>query len=198
MKPVPTVPRADSGAALRAGARGGRGWRSLVLFLLTAVALAARPPGEYEVKAAFLYNFARFVEWPEAVCGGREAPVVIGVVGQDPFGESLAEMVRAQTARGRRIEIRHFRPEEEFETCHIVFLSGSVARDLETILARLRGRPVLTVGDQAGFIELGGTIGFALVDHSVRFDINLGAATSAELKISAKLLAVARTVVRAP
>jgi hypothetical protein len=120
------------------------------------------------------------------------------VVGDDPFGPVLPQIVREQTVRGRRIEIRRFRADDDFEACHILFLSRSVAAEAEGILGRLRGRPVLTVSDVEGFAERGGTIGFALVEQSVRFDINLDAATAADLRMSAKLLAVARKVIRTP
>jgi len=178
---------------------GSRRWPCLwlaLLFLLATLSLKARQVGEYDVKAAFLLNFAKFVDWPPKGFPDASAPLVIGIVGDDPFGAALPQLVQGQTALGRRIEVRHFKADEDCAACHLVFLSRSVAGRTEEILQRLKGRPVLTVSEKDDFVRQGGVIGFALVDKSVRFDINARAAEAADLKISSKLLAVARSVLK--
>ena len=174
-------------------------WRSVgvtLLSLLAACSLNAAQPKEYEVKAAFLLNFARFVEWQPKAYADTNAALVIGIVGDDPFGEVLPQIVQGQTVQGRQIEIRHFTADEDFGVCHVLFLSRSVAAQTEEILRRLQNRSVLTVSEKEDFVRRGGVIGFAMVDNCVRFDINPKAAEAAELKLSSKLLAVARSVVK--
>lgn len=168
-----------------------------MLALLAAMTLqVGAAPTEYQVKAAFLLNFAKFVEWPPKVFSDTNVTLVIGIVGEDPFGDALPQIIQGQTAQGRRIEIRRFKPDEDCGGCQVLFLSRSVADQTEAILQRLQGRPVLTVSEKEDFARRGGVIGFALVDKAVRFDINARAAEALELKISSKLLAVARSVLK--
>jgi hypothetical protein len=179
-------------------ARLGR-WCSVGVALLTLVTPAAvngRALSEYDVKAAFLLNFAKFVEWPAASLADSNAPIVIGIVGDDPFSEILPQLVVGQTTRGRRLAIRHYDADGDFADCHLLFLSRSVAAQTGDILRRLQSRPVLTVSEKDDFVRQGGIIGFALVDKSVRFDINAKAAEQVKIVISSKLLAVARSVVK--
>jgi hypothetical protein len=176
-----------------------RRWRAvclLLLFLLATFSLNARQPSEYEVKAAFLLNFAKFVEWPPKAFPDSNAPLVIGILGDDPFGDVLPKIVKDQTAQGRRIEIRYFKDDEDYGNCHVLFLSRSVADQTKDILQGLQGRPILTVSDKEDFTRQGGVINFALVEKTVRFDINAQAAEAADLKVSSKLFAVARSVVK--
>ena len=157
--------------------------------------LGAKQPTEYEVKAAFLLNFAKFVEWPPKAFREAGAPLVIGILGENPFGETLSQLAEGETAQGRPIEIRQIKGPDESNNCHILFLSRSVAGQTDDILQRLQGLPVLTVSEKDNFVRRGGVIGFALVDKTVRFDINAKVAETIQLKISSKLLAVARSVV---
>jgi hypothetical protein len=150
---------------------------------------------EYDVKAAFLLNFAKFVEWPAKAYADSNAPVVIGIVGNNPFGDTLEKLVEGQTAQGRRIQIRYLKADENDRECQMLFLTGSVAAQAKEILRRVQGRPVLTVSEDAGFVQQGGVIGLVLVEQSVRFHVNMKAAGAAELKISSKLLGVARSVI---
>jgi len=169
-----------------------------LLFLAAASGSNARQVGEYEVKAAFLLNFAKFVEWPPQAFQDSKGPFVIGIVGDDPFGDTLQQVVKGQTAQRRRIEIHHFKLAEDFGNCHLLFVSDSLAAQTDHILMRLQGRPVLTASEKEEFVRQGGVIGFALVDKSVRFDVNPQAAAAVDLKISSKLLAVAREVLQSP
>ncbi len=178
---------------------GTAAWTSAclaLLFLLATFNSTARQIAEYEEKAAFLLNFAKFVEWPTKAFQDANTPFVIGIVGDDPFGDNLLQIVKGQTAQRRRIEIRHFKVAEDYDGCHLLFLGRSLVAQTAHILKRLDGQPVLTVSEQENFVRQGGTIGFVVVGKSVRFDINAKAAAAANLKVSSKLLAVARAVLK--
>jgi hypothetical protein len=157
---------------------------------VTAAAQSARAP-EYEVKAAFLYNFAKFVEWPSP----SSAPSFrICVLGRDPFGLALSNIVQSKSISGRPIVSVHLQSPAEVRLCHVLFISQSDPEILQQVLERTRGLPVLTVGESADFLRLGGMINFVLEQDRVRFEINLEAAERQHLKLSSKLLAVARVV----
>jgi hypothetical protein len=151
-------------------------------------------PSEYQVKSAFLYNFAKFTEWPSSAFADAQSPLVIGVVGDDPFGRQLDEMVAGKSINGRSIEIRRLRRGSDLRQCHLLFVSASERKGLAAILAGVKSFGVLTVSDLDGFLRNGGAIELLLVDDRVRFDINLEPAHQAGLKISSKLLALARSV----
>jgi len=157
-----------------------------------ALAQGALP--EYEVKAAYLYNFLKFVEWPEHTFADSLAPIVIGIVGGDPFGSSLPQVVIGKTIQGRDLVIREYREGENLRGAQILFINTSEKKYLRQILAGLRGASVLTVADMSGFVEEGGMIEFLSEDNHVRFAINVDAANKAHLKISSRLLSLARVV----
>ncbi|HEY7641001.1 MAG TPA: YfiR family protein [Steroidobacteraceae bacterium] len=172
---------------------------AVVLAALLALAAAVpgraqAPPTEYEVKAVFLFNFSQFVDWPAASFADDRSPLVIGVLGSDPFGATLDEIVRGETVNGRALEVRRFPSVEQLATCHILFIDRSQDAQLEAILTALQGRSVLTVGDFAGFAQRGGMIRFVTVGNKIRLRINLGAAQQAKLAISSKLLRPAEIV----
>jgi len=146
---------------------------------------------EYQVKAAFLYNFAKFVDWPGEPAG-TGAPLVITVFGKDPFGPALENIVLGRTVNGRPLVIRRTSRLEELLPCHILFISSSEKRRLAEILQALKSASVLTVSDMEEFLRLGGTVRFFVEENKVRFGINLEAARRTELKISSKLLSLAR------
>jgi len=148
---------------------------------------------EYEVKAAFLFNFAKFVEWPANAFTSADEPIILGILGADPFGDSLKPL-EEKTAGGRRLVIKRFVSAEALEKCHILFVSRSSAKDFPQILPTTRNWNVLTVGEVRGFTEAGGIINFVLVDKKIRFEINVDAAQQAGLKISSQLLKVAKIV----
>ncbi|HWA10945.1 MAG TPA: YfiR family protein [Opitutaceae bacterium] len=149
---------------------------------------------EYQVKAVFLFNFAQFVDWPPAAFAEPNTPLVIGVLGDDPFRNYLDETVRGETANARPIVIERFRRVEDIKTCHVLFISRSETGRLDQIFANLRGRNILTVGDAEGFAQHGGMIRFVIDNNKVRFRINLEAAKAANLTISSKLLRPAEIV----
>jgi YfiR/HmsC-like len=149
---------------------------------------------EYQVKAAYLFNFLKFVEWPEESFADPLAPIVIGVVGEDPFGNALPQVVIGKTVQGRDLVIRIYRPGEDLRGVHILFISASERKRLPIILSSLRGSSVLTVADIAGFLDAGGMIQFLNENGRVRFAINVDATSRAKLKMSSKLLSLAKVV----
>jgi hypothetical protein len=169
----------------------------LALLLLAAAASAgadARSDLEYQVKAAFLFNFAKFVEWPADAFAGPRDPVAICVVGKDPFGESLDSVVRGETVSGRPLVVRRTRQALEARGCQVVFLPQSERGHQDEILSSVEGASILTVGEDDGFLTGGGIIRFVLEENRVRFEINLAAAEANGLKLSSRLLRLARSV----
>jgi hypothetical protein len=152
------------------------------------------PPPEYQLKAVFLFHFAQFVEWPPDAFPEAHTPLVIGVLGEDPFGAYLDETVSSETVNNRSLVVHRYQRVEEIETCHVLFISRSEAGRLEKILASLKGRNILTVGDMAGFSVRGGMIRFLLDENKIRLRINLAAAKDANLVMSSKLLRPAEIV----
>jgi len=154
----------------------------------------AAPPTEYEVKAAFLYNFARFVEWPPEAFRDPADPFVIAVLGRDPFGPVLDETMAGKTVAGRRIEVRRATRVEDVRDAQMVFISSSERANMPAILKALDRPGVLTVGESDGFAERGGAINFVLQARKVRFQINPARAEEARLKMSSQLLKLATLV----
>jgi hypothetical protein len=167
-----------------------------LLFVLVGMLLNAQAQGsgEYAVKAAFLYNFARFVEWPGEALGNGGSPLLVGVMGDDPFGGSIDQVVAGKNVNGHPIAVRRLRWGQDLRQCHILFISASEARRLPQILESLRGASVLTVADMEHFGQQGGVVRFLIEDGKVRFEINVDAADRAGLRISSKLLALAKIV----
>ena len=169
----------------------------LCLFALTIPLLTGQGAqgafSEYQVKAVFLYNFAKFVEWPPA---DQQGPVKIGVLGDDPFGDYLDDVIHKKTVRGRPIETRRFRSVNDLELCHILFISPSEAKRVPDIVAVLAGTPVLTVGEGRGFADEGGMIGLIVEGGKVRFDVNAKAARSSGIIVRSQLLDLARNVTK--
>ena len=175
--------------------RQGAGLAVLCLAVLSIPLTMAQGAGvafsEYQVKAAFLYNFAKFVEWPSTE---EAAPVKIGILGDDPFGDYLDDAIRGKTIRGRPIEARRFRYVDDLQVCDILFISDSEAKRLPEIIKTLSGVPVLTVGEGRDFAEEGGMIGLVLEAGKVRFDINNKAAKASGITVRSQLLQLARNV----
>jgi hypothetical protein len=148
--------------------------------------------GEYQVKAAFLYHFAKFVEWPPAA--RRDRAVVVCVLGRDPFGPVLDFLLEDKTLQGKPFDVRRISAVAEASACHLLFVSLTDNNELHGALQALSGSPVLTVGDTPSFFSAGGMVHLFVEDSKVRFDINLAAARQSQLTISAALLRLARTV----
>lgn len=162
---------------------------AVLLVVGLAVSVQAALSREYQIKAVFLFHFAQFVEWPSPAFPDAQTPLVIGVLGDDPFGRYLDETVRGETVNHRPLVVRRFRSVDEIDdACHVLFISRSETGRLEQILASLKGRTILTVGDTDGFTKRGVMIRFMTVDNKIRLRINLEQANAANLKISSKLL----------
>ena len=159
-----------------------------------AFSLGAAPPAAEEVKAAFICNFADFVEWPATA----DDHVTIGILGEDPFGQLIDEAAQARSIPEREIEVRRLESLDQAEELEILFIGASEEKNLASILARLHGTHVLTVGDLPGFAAAGGVIGMLVEDKRVRLEINVAAAQRAGLAISSRLLKLARLVEEAP
>ena len=151
-------------------------------------------PHEYQIKGAFLYKFARYVEWPAEAFKEEEDPIIIGVLGKDPFGSTLDRIVRGKKAQSRDLKIRRFGRLEDLESCHILFISSSESRWLEQILKRLEGRNTLTVGEMKLFCRDGGMIQLVVEGEMMKLRIRPGSVKKAGIKISSKLLNLAKIV----
>jgi hypothetical protein len=164
---------------------------ALVALFVAFSAEAADRSLEYRVKAAFLYKFASFVEWPAGTFANDTAPFNLCILGSDPFGGRIEEAVAGQSVGGHRVVLRKIDVAEPGSRCHAMFVSASGAQSAADALKAVSGTPTLTVTDSA----LGSTAGivhFVIVDDRVSFDIDNVAAARNRLVISSKLLAVAR------
>ena len=172
------------------------GWCiAFTLLLCQGIPIAnSRPDLEYEVKAAYLYNFLLFVEWPqEAFPMGPPTPMHICVRGEDPFGSTL-DAVTQRSAQKRPILLHRLDPTDPLDHCHLIFISNSEQHQVRQLLRQVRAKNTLTVSDIADFADQGGIIGFVIKDGKVRLEVNLAAARTAHLKISSKLLEVATRI----
>jgi len=187
----------------------------VALSLVCAPAALHAEPGsiqEYQIKAAFLYNFIKFVDWPkEAMPDGNE-PITIGIIGKDPFGQAF-EPVKDKDVRDKKVVVKRFksiadlkklgesgkdemdRQIEAVKKCHLLFVCSSEKEYLKDIVNAVKQRPVLTVGDTEEFVQLGGIISFVMEDQKVRFEVNLTAGEHAKLKIRSQLLRLAKRVI---
>ncbi len=168
----------------------------LALLLAVPVAAPAQTAEEYAVKAAFLYNFAKFVDWPAAAFPDPNN-LKICVLGDDPFGGSL-EAVAGEQVAGHKLNVMRTDSTSRLAGCQILFISRSEREHIKEILAAVKGSPVLTVGDTQQFADDGVIINFILEGSKVRFEINTGSADRAGIRISSKLLQLARRIVSAP
>jgi YfiR/HmsC-like len=149
---------------------------------------------EYQVKSLFLMNFIKYVDWPPGSFAADDTPIIIGLYGEDKFGDALKNTVEGRIISGRRITIQPVQSENDSGKCHILFVSDSEKNRLDEILAPVKTLPVLTVGETDRFMEQGGVINFVKKEGKIRLEINLTAALEAKLEISSKLLRVADVV----
>lgn len=153
------------------------------------------PSNEYQVKAAFLFHFAQFVDWPREAFKDANSPLTYCTIGDDPFRGALDTSLNGKIIGTRPLRVRHLKQTQEVHGCHVLFIGTAEKKQFSAVLAALRGDPVLTVGESDNFAQAGGMIGFSLEDNKVRFEINLDAAQRANLRISARLLSLAKTVI---
>jgi hypothetical protein len=178
--------------------RGARALRFIAYVLLLLGSLNAKaqaaPSREYQVKAVFLFNFTQFVDWPPAAFAEDTTPLVIGVLGDDPFGRYLDDIIRGEQVNNRRLTVQRYRRPEDLKACQVLFVSRSEDRNLDQELAALKGMDVLTVSDADGFAARGGMIQLITENGKIRLKINVGAAKASSLIISSKLLRSAEIV----
>lgn len=196
--------KSRSRGSVRHSRWAGRWWRparfpilvSAIAFLALAGATPIRPQGipsiEYQVKAAFLFNFAKFVEWPPDVFASDKTPITLCVFRQDPFGSALDEIVRGKAINGRQLAARRVNELPELKGCQIVFVSEREDKLLPEILNSVKGANVLVAGESVNFAERGGAVQFFLENNKLRFAINVDAVQRTRLQVSSKLLALAR------
>jgi hypothetical protein len=166
-------------------------FRAAAAVLASGLAWPAGSPGgdelEYQVKAAFLFNFLKFVEWPAAAA---DSPWVIGVLGHDPFGDVLDQTVLGKVINGRRVEIRRYSRLNDVKDCNVLFI-GRVEFEHSGVPVQ---KGLLTVGETPGFLKSGGIINFYLEDKHLRFEIRATAAHSAGLQVSSQLMKLGRAL----
>jgi hypothetical protein len=167
---------------------------------------------EYQVKAAFLYNFIQFVDWPKQKTADGNEPIIIGIIGKDPFGDAF-EPIKDKMVKGKKVVIERFKGLEELKEegdkgfqqhpqieairkCHVLFICSSEKKWLREIVGTTENEGILTVGDVEGFLETGGIVNFIMEDKKVNFEINIITAEKSKLKVSSKLLRLAKKVIR--
>ena len=171
------------------------------------------PSQEYKVKAAFLYNFLKFVDWPNGKAADAKKPIILGIIGKDPFGNAF-EPVKDKPVKGRKVVIKRFKEVaelkksgqegkaaldkqiEEMRECHLLFACSSEKDNIKEIIAAVKDRSVLTVADTKDFLKSGGIINFVMEEQKVRFEISVSAAKRSKLKIRSQLLRLAKEVVK--
>ena len=165
-----------------------------MLAVAVGPARAQSQADEYRVKAAFLYHFAQLVDWPAGSTGDANQPLILCAIGDDPFHGELESSVDGKVLDGRFIRVRHLKKIQEAHSCQILFFDKTDDKQLADMLMELGSGPILTVGESDRFAQQGGMIQFVLDDSKVRFSINVGAAQKSGLKISSKLLLLAKEV----
>ncbi len=148
---------------------------------------------EYLVKAAFLYNFAKFVEWPAEAFVDDQTSITLCILGKDPFGDAL-DTIKNKIIRGRKLVIKRLRESKELEKCHILFISQSEKQDLAKVFETIKDWHVLTIGDMENFAQRGGIINLITVKNKIYFEINIDVAQHSDLKISSQLLKLATII----
>jgi PAS domain-containing protein len=168
---------------------------AISVFNVSPLALAqTNPPSDYQLKAAFLFNFAKFIDWPNSSFASPQSPFTVCILGQDPFGSVLDDTLKGKTIAGRPIAVRRLKDKAEGQRCQMVFVSASESAHLPEIIGSLQVANVLLVGESNGFARLGGTIELTIEGNYIRFAINTDAADRSGLTVSSKLLALAKIV----
>ena len=184
----------------------------LVLFMGKQAQAGSASNPEYQIKAAFLYNFIKFIDWPEEKVPDSNEPIIIGIIGKDPFRDAF-EPIKDRTVKGKKVIVERFKGLEELKKlygnnqsgldqqieairkCHLLFVCSSENQELKETINLVKDHSVLTVADMKGFLKSGGTINFVMKTEKVRFEINVAAAKRAKLKIRSQLLRLAEKIV---
>jgi hypothetical protein len=168
--------------------------RLILLMAVGHAAVQAQSVNEYQVKAAFLYNFAKFVEWPAGSFKNPADPIVICILGRSPLGPSLEQAVTGKQIEGHSLVIRQTQDPQEAAGCHLLFIAASEKKRFSTVFELLKSAPILTVGESTNFAAAGGVVNFKMDDGRVGLEINVCAAERARLRISSKLLSLAKII----
>lgn len=172
-----------------------------IIVLIGLLAVVLRPSGvraddasnrEYQVKAAMIVNFVLFTEWPKDAFPSNDAPLVIGVVGENPFGNSLEQLSGGKNVGGHALTVKYFSSAQSIDHCQALFIPKTYNSEVKNILSQMNGQQVLTIGESDNFPWAGGIIRFYLDDNKIHFEINPDGAEQAKLKISSKLMKLAR------
>lgn len=167
---------------------------SLLMLINARVPPQAAVAREFQIKAVFLYNFTRFVQWPETAFGRSDAPFVIGILGDNPFGSYLDQTVTGESAGDHGLVIERYSSPDEIRECHILFVDVDSKQEVTRALEQVKGKPVLTVSDGEGFARLGGMIHFYNEDARIRLRINANSVDESGLKVSSKLMRLAEII----
>jgi hypothetical protein len=149
---------------------------------------------EYLIKAGFIYNFAKLMQWPGSAFPQPDSPIVIGILGNDPFGATLDSVLAGKKVDARGFVVKHLKWGADIKSCNILYVSASEAPHLDDILHALKGLPILTIGQMPDFARRGGIVNFVIADDKVRFEVNVEAAKQADISISSRLLTLAKII----
>lgn len=167
---------------------------ALWMLLLSSPVAAGSLTDEYQVKAAILYNFAKFIKWPPGSLPEKDTPFIFSIITRDPLSGWGAE-IESRTIQGHKVIVRQFRTVGELDQpCQVLFIHRSMEQESQQIIERMRNRPVLTVGDEIDLARRGGIVNFIKADNKIRFEVNIDAASRIELNISSDLLKLANIV----
>jgi hypothetical protein len=164
---------------------------ALIFASFWAATAQAPPSREVQVKAVFVYNFVQFAEWPTTSFAEPSSPLIIGILGEDPFGSFLDRIVQGEKIGEHPIHVRRFANAEEARSSHILFIDKNKSRNIEEILEKLRGRSILTISDMKDFASRGGVIGFFVEDNKTKFEVNLKEYKNSNVVISSRVLRLA-------
>jgi hypothetical protein len=185
----------------------GRAFRiAFSIFVVSLIAMAAIPSNmaaqsdvsEYRVKAAFMFQFAQFVTWPEDAFKDAASPINFCTLGTDPFGGALEAALDGKSVGAHPAHVVHLKQRQEASICHMLFVGADNANRLAAVLQSLQSSPVVTVGDIDRFAQQGGMIGLVLENNKVRFEINLDAADRGRVKFNARLITLAKNLISTP
>ena len=165
----------------------------IILIILLSIKVQAQMgftlyPSEYQVKAKYLYNLARFVDWPEQSFADSNSSYIIGILGEDPFGIDLEKTVEGKKAKGRNFVVKRFPKYEDLQFCHILYINLTDKDKLNKVIKKIKNENILTVGDTKNFAQNGGIINFITKEKKIRFQINLSAAEQSGIQISSLIL----------
>jgi len=149
---------------------------------------------EYLIKAGFTYNFAKLMQWPANAFPQPDSPIIIGILGNDPFGATLDSVLMGKKVNARSFVVKHLKWGADIKSCNILYVSASEAAHLDEILRLVKGLPILTIGQMPDFARRGGIVNFIIEDDKVRFEVNVEAAKQADISISSRLLTLAKIV----